>query len=452
MSFTNPYRQKNYMGEFASDSAANTGISSLGFASGGNPQNGQYYYNTTDHTYRARINGAWGDFGGGGVPGGSNTQLQFNDSNAFGGIDKITWDDTNKYLKFGTLTRILSGGISSLATGPEGATAACGTEMYLHSSGGDYGYPFLKCRSEGVGHGMTALATTDCFFYMRQASGGAGGIRMESFTDSSSLYRPFEFKGHAYGGDSTTSNYYPSTRAVFNLKATKKSGTSDTSLGSEENLLLVSNDDDATWLMKGNGNLFGRGRISIKHTSSGFESSPDCSSGGMTLHQHTSTNPHITLKCNGTTSLYNVYDGDTYGVFRRASGTSYGLSIQGLSSQQVGLFLIGAGGSPDTTTSSAGVGEVNIDGRGASSGTWEDLTDSENLLSIRNRATTKILIKGSGRTYWMGGGIDLRTVGSTANVMVLPNTTTGETAAIRCDGTDVEVYVSGAWKKLAWAP
>jgi hypothetical protein len=42
-----------------------------------------------------------GGGGGGGTPGGSDTQVQFNDAGAFGGSADLTWDDTGKVLEVG---------------------------------------------------------------------------------------------------------------------------------------------------------------------------------------------------------------------------------------------------------------------------------------------------------------------------------------------------------------
>ena len=51
---------------------------------------------TDDYVLTAQTAGttAWASAGGGGSPGGSNTQLQYNDGGSFGGISTITWDDT----------------------------------------------------------------------------------------------------------------------------------------------------------------------------------------------------------------------------------------------------------------------------------------------------------------------------------------------------------------------
>jgi len=60
------------------------------------------YDNTATNSSGAT--GAWRIIGGsgGGTPGGSNTQVQFNAGGSFGGDSKLTWDNTNKLLAAGT--------------------------------------------------------------------------------------------------------------------------------------------------------------------------------------------------------------------------------------------------------------------------------------------------------------------------------------------------------------
>jgi hypothetical protein len=51
-----------------------------------------------------------GTGGGGGTPGGSDTQVQFNDGGAFGGSADLTWDDTGKVLEVGGDINLDDGG------------------------------------------------------------------------------------------------------------------------------------------------------------------------------------------------------------------------------------------------------------------------------------------------------------------------------------------------------
>lgn len=60
---------------------------------------------TTDSTTYLRGDGTWqliSGLGGGGTPGGSTTQIQYNNAGAFAGSSNLTWDNTNRYLTIGT--------------------------------------------------------------------------------------------------------------------------------------------------------------------------------------------------------------------------------------------------------------------------------------------------------------------------------------------------------------
>jgi len=63
----------------------------------GTPVNGDLWYNSTTNALRARINGATVSLGagGGGTPGGADTQVQYNAAGTFGGITGFTSNGTN---------------------------------------------------------------------------------------------------------------------------------------------------------------------------------------------------------------------------------------------------------------------------------------------------------------------------------------------------------------------
>jgi hypothetical protein len=69
------------------------------------PRNGMIAYDSTNNTLEGYISGSWVDLGasGGGTPGGSDTQVQYNNSGSFGGISQLTYDGTDL-----TLTSTLS--------------------------------------------------------------------------------------------------------------------------------------------------------------------------------------------------------------------------------------------------------------------------------------------------------------------------------------------------------
>ena len=65
-----------------------------------------------------------GGSGGGGTPGGSDTQVQFNDDGAFGGSADLTWDDTGKVLEVGGDINLDDGGANTLTLQTVTPTAA----------------------------------------------------------------------------------------------------------------------------------------------------------------------------------------------------------------------------------------------------------------------------------------------------------------------------------------
>jgi hypothetical protein len=65
MGLTTPYRQHNYLGEYASDAAALAFVQAnewddVGDGSG-NPRDGMWYYQTVDNKFRVYLKGAWSD-------------------------------------------------------------------------------------------------------------------------------------------------------------------------------------------------------------------------------------------------------------------------------------------------------------------------------------------------------------------------------------------------------
>ena len=96
-------------------------------------------------------NTEWQDAGGGGTPGGNDTEIQFNDSGSFAGDSKLVWDNTNDILKVG-------GACSIKLSEPYGAsypaaTYGAGTDPYadgynILKVGGSY-YHWFQCSTGG---------------------------------------------------------------------------------------------------------------------------------------------------------------------------------------------------------------------------------------------------------------------------------------------------------------
>ena len=65
------------------------------------PVEGMFIYNETASGFEGYTGGAWGEVGGGVTPGGSDTNIQFNNGGAFGASSNLTWTDATPTLFVG---------------------------------------------------------------------------------------------------------------------------------------------------------------------------------------------------------------------------------------------------------------------------------------------------------------------------------------------------------------
>jgi hypothetical protein len=95
----------------------NSGVPTL--STGDSFNAGALYWDLSTHTLRVFNDAAsWQDVGGGGggTPGGANTNIQYNNSGSFGGTSNFTWDNTNHIM------RVLDGTGGNVAVGMNGGT------------------------------------------------------------------------------------------------------------------------------------------------------------------------------------------------------------------------------------------------------------------------------------------------------------------------------------------
>jgi len=102
--------------------------------------------------------------GGGGTPGGADTQVQFNDGGAFGGVSDLTFNKTNITLSVGGSDSMTVNGsaiISRLALHPADSATVAATEWHMHSATAGRGPVAYFARSRGTAGTPTVVSSGD---------------------------------------------------------------------------------------------------------------------------------------------------------------------------------------------------------------------------------------------------------------------------------------------------
>jgi hypothetical protein len=94
---------------------------------------GKMYYNNSTNRFRCFEDTAWADCRGSGAPGGSTTQIQFNDAGSFGGDADFAWDKTTNDL---TLPGVDTGITMKTITNEPAAPAADNLHFYSKNIAG----------------------------------------------------------------------------------------------------------------------------------------------------------------------------------------------------------------------------------------------------------------------------------------------------------------------------
>lgn len=127
-----------------------------------------------------RGDGACASAGGGGTPGGSNTQVQFNNSGAFGGDAGLTWDNTNKLF---TITGASAGvQLFGECNSSNSANVRCFSQRVGSGSNGAWA---LQPALDNGTLGNTAIIVT------RDTSANVTGVFLSNATDNA----PVTFSG-----------------------------------------------------------------------------------------------------------------------------------------------------------------------------------------------------------------------------------------------------------------
>mgnify|MGYP003148878077 CR=1 FL=1 len=146
---------------------------------------------------------------------------------------------------------ISTGGI--ISTGQETAPDTDGGGLCLNQGAGDNF--ILTLKSSDVNHGMTDSVETDSFFAMgkRQSAGGALMYCMNSELQALRIIA-------AAGAENTTKG--TTGNAPISLFATSKSGSGFGSLGTNANMLVVTNNGNTKFIVDGEGDIHADGSLS----------------------------------------------------------------------------------------------------------------------------------------------------------------------------------------------
>lgn len=181
------------------------------------PNNGALWYDSSANELTARINGsnvALGAGGGGGSPGGSDTEVQYNDGGAFGGDSGMTFNESTNVL---SVTGRVVAGNGSASTPGFGFSAGSG----MYASGGG-SLQFSQSGTYAFGFASGSMN----FGYDTQLTGIAdiGDTPRYQFssTTSNSLLGLFDW--HTSGGAGTSLNFHRSKSGTIGTHTTLASG------------------------------------------------------------------------------------------------------------------------------------------------------------------------------------------------------------------------------------
>lgn len=172
---------------------------------------------------------------GGGTPGGSNTQVQFNDSSAFGGDAGLTYNKTTDALT---------------VAGPlfVGDTTNVNMTLGLTLNQGAADNEILALKSSDIAHGMTDVAETDTYGTFSKWEVTEGGLQIAGYAEGASGAFTFLARGTTDDTSKATSSL-----AYLNVLAQKKSAATVGAIGANANIIRFANSGTTRFILDGDG-------------------------------------------------------------------------------------------------------------------------------------------------------------------------------------------------------
>jgi hypothetical protein len=187
---------------------------------------------------------------------------------------------------------------------------------------GGFDDEILAFKSSDVAHGMTALAETDTYGVFQKGTAAGGAVQV--FTYGADKY------GFLVMARYTTSDTTKSTsgRAPIELASQKKSGTTTTVPGANDNVVAIRASSTTRWLCDEDGDTWQAGKLGV-----GVEASYE-------LHvYHATTNFIAKFQSGDDKSAILIEDDDTLGYLLVQNGL---MSMGGQSAQGAGNFNVNA--------------------------------------------------------------------------------------------------------------
>lgn len=145
--------------------------------------------------------------------------------------------------------------------------------------------------------------------------------------------------------------------------------------------------------------------------STGGETAPDVDSGGICINHGSNDGYALTIKNSDVAHPFtSVAETDTYFRVMKTNDTTGGALIQGFSEATQGVTIEGMSTTPSTLSQSLnGKGAVNVTGYKSSGTGTTSLSALEDLFTVSNNGTTKLLVKGDGALE-LGGSVTATTL------------------------------------------
>lgn len=257
-----------------------------------------------------------------------------------------------------------------------------------------------------VAHGLTTYTDTATWFTVGQATASDGAALLRGYGDAVSA---LSLAG--YGNGEATAEGASDLAHVI-LEGAKRSGTGKTASGATANIVAVQNGGSNVAFIKGDGTYAPRGgtygtRVAPDHVLIGTSSITGMAA-GFRADILTSTNEFLSFRGTGRIAhgVTGLADTTTLALWQVA-GSSGGLQQLYFSASTTALDLRCIATGEDTTTSSAGVAPIMLDGRKANGTGTQAIGNTGNLLVLGNAGTGRILVKGNGDLVLLNGGITL---------------------------------------------